>query len=119
MEIFGRVKQIVKVLDDKKAKNIEVLKLTDVTSLSDYFIICTGTSSTHVKTLADEVDEKVDTAGELTYHKEGYQSASWVLLDYGDIVVHIFYGETRDFYNLEHLWSDSERVNIDSLLKEE
>lgn len=119
MAIYERVKTIVKTLDEKKAQNIEVLKLSDVTTLADYFIICTGTSSTHVKTLADEVDEKIDAAGELTYHKEGYQSASWVLLDYGDVVVHVFYGETRDFYNLEHLWSDSERIDIDSLLKEE
>ena len=96
-----------------------MLKLSDVTTLTDYFIICTGNSSTHVKILADEVDEKVDTQGKLTYHKEGYQSASWVLLDYGDVVVHIFHKEAREFYNLEHLWSDGERINIDSILKEE
>lgn len=119
LESFKMVKDIVKILDDKKAQKIEVIKLADITSLADYFVICTGTSSTHVKTLADEVDEKIDAAGKLTYHKEGYQSASWVLLDYGDVVVHVFYGEAREFYNLEHLWSDGEQINVDTILKGE
>ena len=119
LDTISTVERIVKILDGKKAQKVEVLRLEDITTLADYFVICTGTSSTHVKMLADEVDEKLDMGGAVTYHKEGYQSASWVLLDYGDVVVHIFHNEARAFYNLEHLWSDGERINIDNWLKEE
>ena len=111
-------KQIVKVLDDKKAQNIEVIDISKVSELADYFVICSGTSSTHVKTLADEVEFKISQSHETGYHKEGYGSATWVLLDYRDVIVHIFYGETRDFYNLEHLWVDGEKVDVKKLLEE-
>ena len=106
-------KKIVKALSDKKAQNIELIDISEVSQLADYFIICSGTSSTQVKALADEVEFQVGTQPkDIGYHKEGYSDASWILLDYKDVIVHIFYGETRDFYNLEHLWSDGKKVEI-------
>ena len=104
---------IVNALDDKKAVNIEVIDISGVSQLGDYFVICSGTSSTHVKALADEVEFKAGgRERDVAFHKEGYGSASWILLDYRDVIVHIFYGETRDFYNLEHLWTDGVKVDV-------
>jgi ribosome-associated protein len=112
-------KKIVKILSDKKALNVEVIDISEVSELADYFIICSGTSSTHVKTLADEVEFKIGGRDkDVMYHKEGYSSATWVLLDFRDVIVHIFYGETRDFYNLEHLWTDGKKLDADKLLEE-
>ncbi len=112
---FDLMKRIVQELSDRKAQKIEVIDVTEVSQLADYFVVASGTSSTHVKALADAVEEKVDVEGTLSHHREGYSSASWILLDYKDVVTHIFYGETRDFYNLERLWADGEKVPIDSL----
>ncbi len=106
------IKAAVKALDDKKAKDIEVIEISDLTSVADYFVICTATSSTHAKTLADEVEEALKEDTERTFHREGYRDTSWILVDYNDIVFHIFYGESRDFYNLEHLWADGTKVDI-------
>lgn len=110
-------KKIVNVLDDKKAQNIEVIDIRGVSQIADYFVICTGTSSTHVKSLADEVEFQIGDSHDTGYHKEGYSSATWILLDYKDVIVHVFYGETRDFYNLEHLWVDGEKIDVEELLK--
>ena len=74
--------------------------------MADYFVICSGTSTTHIKALADEVDVKMGEMGYPCLHKEGYNSARWILLDYADVVVHLFHEEDRKFYNLERLWSD-------------
>lgn len=115
---FELVKKIVKALDDKKAVNIEVIDITGLSEMADYFVVCTGNSTTQVKALADEVEFQVgsEVEHEVGYHKEGYGTANWVLLDYKDVVVHIFYGETRDFYNIEHLWSDGKKLDISSFL---
>lgn len=94
------------ILDDKKARNIELIDISRVSVLADYFIICSGTSTTHNRTLADELDFKMGEAGYNMIHKEGYESARWILLDFGDLVVHIFHEEDRSFYNLERLWRD-------------
>jgi len=110
------IKVAVKALDDKKAKDIEVIKITDLTSVADYFIICSATSSTHAKTLADEVEEALKEDEGRIFHKEGYRDTSWILIDYSDIVIHIFYGESRDFYNLEHLWADGEKIDLKKFL---
>lgn len=108
-------RKIVGILDDKKAQDIEVLDIRDVSLLSDYFIICTGNSTTQIKSLADNVEEGLSEIGYFPDHKEGYASARWVLLDYGEIVVHIFHHESRAFYNLERLWSDAKPVDIQAL----
>lgn len=98
--------KIVGFLEEKKAKDIAVIDIKDISVLSDYFVICSGTSVTHIKSLADEVEEKMGEAGCNYLHKEGYNSARWILLDYGGVIVHIFHEEDRNFYKLERLWSD-------------
>ena len=106
----------VKTLDAKKADNIKVLETGDVTVLADYFVICTATSTTHIKTLSDEVDKALSEQGEPAIRTEGYRGGGWVLVDFGCLVVHIFTDETRKFYNLEHLWGDAPEVDISKLL---
>ena len=105
--------KIVEILEDKKAKDISIINIEEITSLADYFVICTGTSTTHIKTLADELDERMDKQGFKPLRKEGYNSARWILIDYGDVVVHIFHEEDRSFYKLERLWSDGVLTKID------
>ncbi len=101
---------VVKGLIDKKGNDILSLKLADLSnSVSDYFVICHGTSRTHVEALADSVERQVKTKlGFKPWHREGLENAEWILLDYVDVVVHIFQEETRKFYNLEKLWADAE-----------
>lgn len=99
-------KKIVEVLESKKAKDIVTIDIQSISILADYFIIASGTSTTHIKALADEVEEKLSEAGYQPFHKEGYSTARWILLDYGEIVVHVFHEEDREFYNLERLWYD-------------
>ena len=99
--------KIVEVLEDKKARGIVVIDVANVTILADLFIICNGTSSTHIRALADEVEKTLRKDHEVRIgRKEGYNSARWILLDYGDVVVHIFHEEDRRFYDIERLWSD-------------
>lgn len=110
------LKKIVKTLDTKKAEDIEVIGIKDLTIIADYFVIATGTSTTHTKSLADEVEFQLKEAGVSPSRTEGYNGSSWILLDYSDIVVHIFYKETREYYSLERLWSDGEKVDIKQFL---
>ena len=104
-----------KALDDKKARDVRVLKTAEQTVLADYFVICNGTSSTHIKALVDEVDKQLSEAGEPPIRREGLRSDIWVLMDFGSVIVHVFTDEARKFYNLERLWSDSEEVPLSSL----
>ena len=97
-------------LEDKKGLNIKLLQVTDVTTLADHFLICTGTSNTHVNTLCDEVEKVVTERGETLLHREGHRSGTWVLLDFGSLVVHVFTDDTRKFYDLERLWSDATEI---------
>ncbi|NCA97758.1 MAG: ribosome silencing factor [Clostridia bacterium] len=100
--------KIKTILDDKKAKDIDVIDVSDKTILADYFVIATGTSTTHVKALADEVEYLLKEKDQrLVDHVEGFESSRWILLDYGDVVVHVFHSEERDFYSLEKLWQQS------------
>lgn len=107
---------IIKVLDNKKAGGLKLLHVTDKTILTDYFIICTGTSNTQIRALAGEVEFKLGEADVFPAHIEGLDEATWVLLDYSSVIVHIFNSETRRFYNLEKLWADADEVDISSLL---
>lgn len=107
--------EAVKALNAKQAKDVTLLRTSDVTVLADYFVICTATSSTHVKTLTDEVDKVLSEQGEPPLRREGYRGGGWILLDFGCVIVHIFQQEMREFYNLEHLWSDAEEVLLSSL----
>lgn len=104
-----------KVLDDKKARDVTVLKTAEQTVLADYFVICSGTSAPHVKALVDEVDRRLSEAGEDLIRREGLRSDIWVLMDFGSVIVHVFTDEARKFYNLERLWSDSQVVDPASL----
>ncbi len=111
--------RIIKILDSRKAGEIKLLYTEEKTTLADYFVICSGNSSTQTKGLADEVEYKIGLEGITPMNTEGYESSSWVLLDYGSVIVHIFNGETRQFYNLEKLWHEAEEVDISSLLTED
>ena len=104
-----------KALDDKKANNVKILRTTEKTVLADYFVICNGTSSTHIKALVDEVDKQLSEAGEPPVRREGLRSDIWVLMDFGCVIVHVFTDEARKFYDLERLWSDAEVIESSSL----
>ena len=102
-----KVEIIQKALEDKKATNIEVLDVSEQTSLGDYFIVASCQSSVQVRACVDEVEEKMEEAGFVVKHKEGYRGGSWILMDYGEIVVHVMQQETREFYAIERLWDDA------------
>ncbi len=110
-------RKIVSVLDSKKAVDIKTIDIQDLSILSDYFVVCSGTSSTQVKALADEVEDQLAALGIEPKRVEGYQTATWILLDYYEVIVHIFFTETRDFYQLERLWADGKQLDLDELLK--
>ena len=99
-------KKIEGILDEKKAKDISTISIKEISILADYFVICSGTSIPHIKSLADEVEDRMEKENIMLLHKEGYNSARWILMDYGSVVIHIFHEEDRDFYNLERLWAD-------------
>ena len=117
MEIKDVVKTAVKAIDSKKGENIEVIGITDLTILADYFVIATGTSSTQVKALAEEVEYKLSSEGVQPHHIEG-EKTPWVCLDYGSVVIHIFYKDQRDFYQLERLWEDGQKIDIANYLED-
>ena len=110
---------VTKALDEKKGMNIKLLKIDKVSSLADYFLICTGTSNTHVKTLCDYAEYTLEQLGEPMLGREGHRGNSWELLDYGTIVIHVFTEEAREFYALERLWADAETVDISNIIIEE
>ncbi|MEG1858569.1 MAG: ribosome silencing factor [Pseudoflavonifractor sp.] len=109
---------IAKALDDKKGVDIMVLETTDLTSLADYFVICTGTSSTQIKALADACEKAMDDCGETPHHIEGHRGGTWILLDYASVVVHVFMEDARKFYDLERLWHDATPVDLTGVLVE-
>jgi ribosome-associated protein len=111
-------KKIVQILDNKKADDIQVLKVDNLTIMADYFIIASTDNSTHVKSLVDEVEFQIKQDGVEPQHTEGYQYANWVILDYADVVVHVFHQETRGYYNLDRLWSDGKSIDVKELLDE-
>lgn len=114
-----KLETIVKALDSKRAEDIQAIKIGDLTIIADYFVIADGTSNIHTKALAEEVEFKMTQLGIEPLRTEGYQGQTWIVLDYGDIVVHVFYKETRDHYNLERLWSDGTNVDISEYLVKE
>lgn len=116
MDSKSLMEKIVSILDGKKAQDIKAIKIGDLTILADYFVIATGTSSTQVKMLTDEVDYQLGQMGIEPRKIEGYRSENWIVLDYTDVIVHIFHTDTREFYGLERLWADGEQVDISHLL---
>lgn len=112
-----RLSVIITALDSKKAEDIQLIGIGDLTIIADYFIIANGTSTTQTKALADEVEFKMGETGEKPTRVEGYQGANWIVLDYQDVVVHVFYKETRQFYSLERLWSDGRPEDVQKYIR--
>ena len=105
-----------KALDEKKGIGISAMEITDLTSLADYFVFATGSSNTQINALCGAVEKALDEQGVPVLRREGYRDGTWVLLDYGDIVVHVFSAEAREFYSLERLWSDGIPVDLSGVL---
>ncbi|HOO14107.1 MAG TPA: ribosome silencing factor [Candidatus Marinimicrobia bacterium] len=103
---YPLARQIADIAVDKKARDVVIIDLRPLTSITDYFVICTGAVDQHVKAIVDEIDDRLRPA-EKPWHIEGYQHLSWVLMDYVNVVVHVFNPEARAYYNLERLWADA------------
>ncbi|MBQ4626717.1 MAG: ribosome silencing factor [Clostridia bacterium] len=113
------VREIAKVLDEKKAMNIVAIETEEVTIVSDFFVIASGTSNTHTKSLADDVEYEIkNRLGIAPEHIEG-RATGWILLDYGTVIVHLFQGETREYYNLERLWADASVMDLSDIITPE
>ncbi|MBO5056847.1 MAG: ribosome silencing factor [Lachnospiraceae bacterium] len=119
--IDNKVKEMavlaVNALEDKKAEDICVIDISEISVLADYFIIAGGNNISQIQALSDAVDEKLGKAGFPLKQIEGYNNANWILLDFGDIIVHIFDRENRLFYDLERIWSDGKKVDLEELKK--
>ncbi len=111
------LKTALKALDDKKAVDVVALDVTRISSFTNYFLICSGDSSRQIQAIADEVEEKLRAIGFRPSHIEGYNNAEWVLMDYLDLVVHIFSKKARNYYDLERLWRDGKYLDVPKLLK--
>ena len=107
---------VTKALDEKKGIDIKLLRIEKISSLADYFIICTGTVNTHVKTLCDYAEYTMEQLGEPMLGREGHRGKSWELLDFGSVVVHVFTDEARKFYDLERLWADAEFIDLSEIV---
>ena len=118
LEAVKGVKETLVDLDEKKATDIKLLRVSDSTVLTDYFVICTGHSNTQIKGFADEVDYKLGLCGVEPKSIEGDKNSKWILLDYYSVIVHVFGRDARDFYKLEKLWANAEEVNIDDLVRD-
>ncbi|CDA92203.1 iojap-like protein [Ruminococcus sp. CAG:563] len=118
MTSLEKAKNIAKILDKKKAIDIIGIETKELTVMSDYFIIASGTSNTHVRALADEVDDEMKKLGVEVDHIEG-RATGWILLDYNDVLVHVFQPESRQYYNIERLWNDAARINLSDVLTED
>lgn len=110
--------ELAKALDSKKGEDIQVLKTGELTTLAEYFVICTATSTTQIKALSDICEKVMKDQGEPPHHVEGHRGGTWVLMDFSAVVVHIFNDEARKFYDLERLWKDAEQVDLSEVLKE-
>ncbi len=104
-------------LNNKKARQLKALKIDSLTTLADYFLIATATSSTHVRALADEVEEKLKENEILPHHIEG-KTTGWIVLDYTSVIVHVFTPKEREFYNLDNMWSDAQEIDLSAILDE-
>ena len=107
---------LAQAMDSKKGKDIRVLETGHLTTLADYFVLCTATSSTQVKAMSDACEEAMEKNGEQVHHIEGHRGGTWILQDYGDVVVHVFDKEARAFYDLDRLWADAKTVDLSDVL---
>ena len=108
-----------KALDEKKGKEISAIEITDLTALADYFVFCTGGSNTQINALCGAVEKNLEEEGGVkVLRREGYRDGTWVLLDYGCVVIHVFSAEAREFYSLERLWHDGTPLDLSGVLTE-
>jgi ribosome-associated protein len=104
---------ITALIFNKKGFEVKILDLRELTAMADYFVICSADSDTQVRAIADEIDKNLKDEGIRVWHKEGYKGLNWVLLDYIDVVVHIFKKDVRTYYNLERLWGDAPTIDVE------
>lgn len=116
MESFDIIKIAANALNEKKAAALSAIKIDKLTVLAEYFLICTANSSTHVRSLCDEVEDKLQENGIVPHHIEG-RSTGWMVLDYGSVIIHIFSRSDREFYSLDKMWSDGEQVDLEAILE--
>lgn len=107
---------LAQAMDSKKGKDIRVLETDGVTTLADYFVLCSGSSAPQLKALADAGEKAMKDHGILPHHVEGHRGGTWILQDYGDVVVHVFDKEARAFYDLDRLWADAKAVDLSDVL---
>ena len=110
---------LAKALDSKKGMEIKVLKTEELTTLADYFVICTASSTTQIKALSDVCEEAMERNGERVHHIEGHRDGAWLLMDFSCVIVHVFTDEARKFYDLERLWADAQEVDLSDILVKE
>ena len=115
MESLEIIKIAANALNEKKAKEISAIKIADLTVLGEYFLICSATSSTQVRALCDEVEDKLEEAGLRPHHIEG-KATGWIALDYGSVIIHIFLRDQREFYGLDKMWGDGELLDMNEIL---
>ena len=116
MNSYEMAVQLAQALDNKKGQDIKVLKTEELTSLADYFVLCTATSNTQVKAMSDACEEAMEKEGEHVHHIEGHRDGTWLLMDFSCVVVHVFTDEARKFYDLERLWADAQEVDLSDIL---
>ncbi len=114
-DIKETVKTIYKAMDDKKAENIKIIYIGDISVMADYFVICSGHSNTQLNAIQDNVEEELAKQGIFPSNIEGHRNATWLLMDYKDVIVHIFSRDDRAFYDLEHIWKDGKTISVDEL----
>ena len=119
MTVEEKLEIILKSCESKKGIDTKVMDIKGMTSIADYFVIVSGNSSAQVDALAREIDEKLSAQGEEPMNTEGKNSSRWIILDFGDIIVHVFHKDEREYYNLERLWEDSDNKNHDHENEEE
>jgi ribosome-associated protein len=112
LAIFDKAKVAAAAAEDKKAIDLVVLKLVEITAFADYFLICSGNSSRQVQAIADEIEDRLKQQKVRPLNIEGYNNAEWILMDYGSVIVHVFSENARRFYDLERLWRDAEKVDV-------
>lgn len=117
MQPLEILKIAANAINGKKGKEITAIKVSDLTVLTEYFLICTANSSTQIRAIADEVEDKLENAGVKPHHIEG-RSTGWLVLDYGSVIVHIFGRNEREFYGLDKMWNDAEIINLEDMLDE-
>lgn len=115
MESKELAKVVFHALDDKKGIDITIIDIRDISVIADYFIIAGGNNENQVKAMADAVEEELGKLGVTSRHVEGYQTANWILMDYNDVIIHIFNQDDRLFYDLERIWRDGKEVNINEI----